>query len=176
VVKDSHDMLSSLHRLWRHFWHDDRAARHLLDDAALDRLQQSVQDSERRHTGEIRVCIEGGLPLHLAWRGQTARERALELFGALRVWDTEHDNGVLVYLLLAEHAIEIVADRGLSRHVSAGQWEQLAAAMSDDFHAHRFEAGLKKAIAAVDGLLVSHFPLAEGAARANELDDRPFRA
>ena len=73
--------------------------------------------SERRHSGEIRVCVEAGLPLSYLWRGATARERAVTMFGKLRVWDTEHNNGVLIYLLLAEHRIEIVADRGLNRHV-----------------------------------------------------------
>ena len=73
--------------------------------------------SERRHSGEIRVCVEAGLPLSYLWRDATARERAVTMFGKLRVWDTEHNNGVLIYLLLAEHAIEIVADRGLNRHV-----------------------------------------------------------
>jgi uncharacterized membrane protein len=102
------------------------------------------------------------------------RERALMMFGKLRVWDTEHNNGVLIYLLLAERAIEIVADRGLTRHVSVQQWQQIAATMSAAFRAGQFEAGLNQAIDAVDALLVQHFALAPGAANPNELPDAPY--
>ena len=121
-----------------------------------------MQRSERRHSGEIRLCVEAGLPLSYLWREASARERALAMFGKLRVWDTEHNNGVLIYLLLAEHAIEIVADRGLNRHVPAEQWRRLSDGMSAAFKAGRFEDGLGQAIDAVDGLLGQHFPLAEG--------------
>jgi uncharacterized membrane protein len=96
------------------------------------------------------------------------------MFGKLRVWDTEHNNGVLIYLLLAEHAIEIVADRGLNQHVPSEEWRRLSDGMAAAFKAGRFEHGLGEAIAAVDGLLLRHFPLAEGARNPNELPDRPF--
>jgi uncharacterized membrane protein len=101
-------------RLLKHRCLDERDARRLLDEAALDRLQQRIALSERLHQGEIRICIEAGLPLSYLWRRATPRDRAVALFAKLGVWDTEHNNGVLIYLLLAEHAIEIVADRGRS--------------------------------------------------------------
>ena len=107
-----------MNRLWRilkHRWLDDRDALRALGADALERLARRVEASERRHTGEIRVCVEAGLPFSYLWRGATARERAVQMFGKLRVWDTEHNNGVLIYLLLAEHRIEIIADRGLAR-------------------------------------------------------------
>ena len=126
---------------------------------------QRVQRSERRHSGEIRLCVEAGLPLSYLWRDAPARERALAMFGKLRVWDTEHNNGVLIYLLLAEHAIEIVADRGLNQHVPPEAWRKLTDGMAAAFKAGRFEDGLAEAIDAVDGLLRQHFPLAEGAAQ-----------
>jgi uncharacterized membrane protein len=94
------------------------------------------------------------------------------MFGKLRVWDTEANNGVLIYLLLAEHAIEIVADRGLTRHVPAAQWQALVAQMREAFRAGRFEQGLADTVDAVDRLLAQHFPLAEGQANPNELPDR----
>ncbi|MEP7284026.1 MAG: TPM domain-containing protein, partial [Rubrivivax sp.] len=100
-------------RLIRHRLLDDTDTRRALDDAALERLAQRVRTSEVRHSGEIRISVEAGLPLGYLWQGLSARDRALTLFGKLRVWDTEANNGVLIYLLLAEHAIEIVADRGL---------------------------------------------------------------
>lgn len=163
-------------RLLRHRWLDERDAGHMLDKAALDRLEHRVAGSERLHTGEIRIFVEAGLPLSYLWRGAFARERAVAMFGKLRVWDTEHNNGVLIYLLLAEHAIEIVADRGLTRVVPQDLWNDLTKRMADAFRSGRFEQGLMEAIGAVEAELVRHFPLAAGAANPNELPDRPIRA
>jgi uncharacterized membrane protein len=160
-------------RILRHRWFDERDAARALDAAALQRLEQQVAASERRHSGEIRLCVEAGLPLSYLWRRASARERAVALFGKLRVWDTEHNNGVLVYLLLAEHAIEIVADRGLARRVPQAHWDQVLAGMRDAFRGGRFEQGLREAARAVDEMLAEHFPLAEGAANPNELPDAP---
>jgi len=161
-----------LARLVRHRWHDHTDARRALGDAAFERLQQRVAASERRHSGEIRVCVEAGLPLSHLWQDHGARERAVVLFGQLGVWDTEYNNGVLIYLLLAEHAIEIVADRGLARRVPATTWETLIGGMREAFRAGRFEEGLAQAIDAVDALLLQHFALAEGEVNPNELPDR----
>jgi uncharacterized membrane protein len=105
-------------------------------------------------------------------RGLRARDRAVMLFSKLRVWDTEHNNGVLIYLLLAEQAIEIVADRGLTRHVPQAQWDTLVAGMREAFAQRQFEAGLNAAIEVVDGLLRQHFALAAGEDNPNELPDR----
>jgi uncharacterized membrane protein len=162
-------------RILKHRWRDETDAARALDDAALQRLQQRVATSERHHSGEIRVCVEAGLPLSYLWRDATARERAVTMFGKLRVWDTEHNNGVLVYLLLAEHAIEIVADRGLNRHVTHDEWQALVATMAGAFKAGRFEEGLAQAIDAIDALLARHFPLRAGEANPNELPDAPWR-
>ena len=166
--------MNRLLRILRHRWIDETDARRALDDAALARLAERVRASESRHSGEIRLCVEAGLPLSYLWRSAPPRERALSMFGKLRVWDTEHNNGVLIYLLLAEHAIEIVADRGLSRHVPPAQWHELTRDMSAAFKAGRFEDGLGAAIDAVEGLLLQHFALAEGEANPNELPDPPF--
>jgi uncharacterized membrane protein len=161
-------------RILKHRWLDETDAQRALDDAALARLAERVQRSERQHSGEIRISVEAGLPLSYLWRDAAPRERALAMFGKLHVWDTEHNNGVLIYLLLAEHAIEIVADRGLNQHVHPEQWRRLSDGMAAAFKAGRFEDGLGEAIDAVDGLLLRHFPLAEGARNPNELPDRPF--
>ncbi|HSI58863.1 MAG TPA: TPM domain-containing protein [Ideonella sp.] len=160
-------------RLLQHRWLDETDARRALGKDGLARIAARVAASERSHTGEIRVCVEAGLPLSYLWRGASARERAVTMFGKLRVWDTEANNGVLIYLLLAEHAIEIVADRELARHVDAAHWQRIVAGMGEAFKAGRFEAGLDQAIAAVDALLVAHFPLAPGAVNPNELPDSP---
>ncbi len=160
-------------RVLKHRWLDESDARRALGDAALERLRAQIAAGEKAHSGEIRLCVEAGLPLSYLWRGAPARERALAMFGKLRVWDTEHNNGVLIYLLLAEHRIEIVADRGLARRVGAAHWQALARTMAQEFRAGRFEAGLAQAIAAVNAALGEHFPLAAGQRNPNELPDEP---
>ena len=160
-------------RILKHRWLDERDLARTLDDALLARIEARVAASEKRHSGEIRVCAEAGLPLSYLWRGATARERAVTMFGKLRVWDTEHNNGVLIYLMLAEHRIEIVADRGLDRQVGASQWREMMECMRSSFRQGEFEAGLNAAIDAVDALLVQHFALAPGQSNPNELPDRP---
>ena len=160
-------------RLFRHLWSDPADVPRRLGRDTIDHVQAQVRASEGRHHGEIRVCIEAGLPLADLWRDAGARERAVELFGELGVWDTEANNGVLIYLLLADRSIEIVADRGLDRHVGAAQWQAIVAQMHDAFLAGRFEAGLLAAVAAVDHLLATHFPRGEGSADVNELPDAP---
>ncbi|WP_395691526.1 TPM domain-containing protein [Piscinibacter sp.] len=160
-------------RILKHRWLDERDLARTLDDALLARIEARVAASEKRHSGEIRVCAEAGLPLSYLWRGASARERALAMFGKLRVWDTEHNNGVLIYLLFAERDVEIVADRGLDRHVSASQWREVMERMRASFRQGEFEAGLNAAIDAVDALLVQHFPLAPGEHNPNELPDKP---
>ncbi|MCE2908411.1 MAG: TPM domain-containing protein [Betaproteobacteria bacterium] len=158
-------------RILKHRWTDETDAARALGSEALLRLEQRVAMSERRHSGEIRLCVEAGLPLSYLWRDATPRQRAVTMFGKLRVWDTEQNNGVLIYLLLAEHAIEVVADRGLARAVPPETWQQLVAGMREAFRAGRFEEGLAQAVDRVDALLVAHFPLAAGQANPNELPD-----
>ncbi|MBL0423284.1 TPM domain-containing protein [Ramlibacter sp. AW1] len=162
-----------LWRLLRHRWLDDASLRRAFPAEVLDRLESRVRASERRHRGEIRLYVEAGLPNSYIWRGATPRERALSMFGKLRVWDTEENNGVLIYLLLAEHAIEIVADRGVAREVAEGRWHEVVGHMRDAFRARRFEDGLTLALEEVSALLVEHFPASPGAGRTNELPDAP---
>jgi uncharacterized membrane protein len=154
------------HRLW-----DEADARRALPPAALDRLQAQVTASEARHSGEIRVCVEASLPLSYLWRGAPARQRALAMFGKLRVWDTEHNNGVLIYLLLAERRIEVVADRGLDARTAPVTWTALVDSLSTALRGDNFEGGLSAAISTADEMLVAHFPLADGVKRLNELPD-----
>lgn len=166
-------MKNRLLRILKHRWIDERDLRRAIPPDAMARLEQRVRDSEHRHSGEIRICIEAGLPLSYLWRGATPRERAIAMFGKLRVWDTELNNGVLIYLLFAEHAVEIVDDRGLDRHVPDVEWQRIVQSMTAEFRAGRFEQGLNVAIDAVDALLVRHFPLAPGQTNPNELPDAP---
>ncbi|OIN91775.1 MAG: hypothetical protein AUJ20_09805 [Comamonadaceae bacterium CG1_02_60_18] len=171
-------MLQRIARLLRHRWMPDDAAERACPPAVLDKLTRQVATSETGHSGEIRIYIEAGLPLSYLWlRADTktiTRQRALSMFGKLRVWDTEHNNGVLIYLLLAERQIEIVADRGLAQRVSADTWPALVAQMSAAFQAGQFEAGLTQAVDAVNRLLRQHFALDPNAHNPNELPDRPL--
>jgi uncharacterized membrane protein len=162
-----------LARLLRHRLFDEGDAKRVLGSAALARVEARVAESEKRHSGEIRVAVEAGLPLSYLRRDATPRERAIAMFGKLGVWDTECNNGVLVYLLLAERAIEIVADRGVSRHVDAAEWAHIAESMKGAFAEGDFEGGLLRAIDAVDALLVRHFPVQPGEVDVNELPDAP---
>jgi len=164
--------MNRLMRILKHRWLDQRDVERALGRGTLARIAARVGVSEQKHSGEIRVCVEAGLPLSYLWKNLTARDRAVMMFGKLRVWDTEANNGVLIYLLLAEHAIEIVADRDLARHVPREQWQAIVAGMREPFAAGHFEEGLNAAIDAVGALLVRHFPLAVGAANPNELPNR----
>ncbi|MGA0611501.1 TPM domain-containing protein [Caldimonas sp. KR1-144] len=165
--------MNKIARILRHRWLDESDVHRLLGRGALERIEAKVRASERRHSGEIRVCVEAGLPLGYLWRNLGAHERAVTMFGKLRVWDTEHNNGVLIYLLLAEHRIEVLADRGIHRRAGAERWAQVVAQMREAFRAGQFEAGLAAAIDTIDALLVEHFPLAPGEVNPNELPDAP---
>ncbi len=163
-----------LARILRHRWWDERDAAHALPEAALQRIEARVAASETGHSGEIRVVVESGLPISYLWQDLSARDRAITQFGKLRVWDTEANNGVLIYLLLAEHAIEIVADRGLNQHVDAAAWQALITPMRAAFRASRFEDGLLQAVDAIDGLLRRHHAVDAAHANPNELPNRPL--
>ena len=163
-----------LPRLLRHRLVDEGDARRVLPAEALARIETRVAASEKTHSGEIRVVVEAGLPYSYLRRGATPRERAVALVGKLGVWDTERNNGVLIYLLVAERAIEIVADRGMNAHVPALEWAAIAEGMQSAFRDGRFEAGLIAAIDAVDALLVRHFAALPGVVDINELPDAPL--
>ena len=159
-------------RLWRHRWAEARL-HSVLPEALSEQLARQVADSERRHTGQVRICVEAGLPAAYVWRNATARERAVALFGKLGVWDTEDNNGVLIYLLLAEHAIEIVADRGLAQRVPEATWHTLVQRLGQALRAGQYEDGLTEVLAEVSDLLVAHFPACGHAPGSNELPDAP---
>ncbi len=172
-MAQARDWRRILGRMLRHCWLDDSDLRKAAPPELLERLARRVAASESRHGGEVRIYVEAGLPTSYLLRDATPRERALAIFGKLRVWDTEQNNGVLVYLLLAEHAIEIVADRGLSNRVDPGVWQQIVKRMGSAFHEGRFEDGLTQALEEVSALLAAHFPLAPGQSNPNELPDHP---
>ncbi|KGK57641.1 membrane protein [Xanthomonas cannabis pv. phaseoli] len=158
-----------------------RLLRHLFAPSAqrrfparcMETITAAVADSERSHTGQIMVAVEADLPLGALWRGQTARQRAEQAFAQLRAWDTEGNNGVLVYLLLADHAIEVVADRGLRSQVPQAQWDEVCRRMQQFLREGQYEVAVLAGIEAVTELLVAHFPRGTDASHEDELPNRP---
>jgi uncharacterized membrane protein len=174
-------MFQRLATLWRHLWLDESDTRRTLGDGAQARLAARVAQSETRHSGEVRLCVEASLPPSYLWRHlaqrtpvpQLARQRARMLFSKLGVWDTERNNGVLIYLLLAERRIEIVADRAIHAVAGDAVWNALVQRMAQAFAAGQYEAGLTQAVDGVTEQLVAHFPLRPGERNPNELPDAP---
>ncbi len=155
-----------------HLFLDHLAMTRVFPRATLAAIERAVAGQEKRHRGELRVAIEGGLPLRALVAGRTARQRALEHFEQLRVWDTDDNAGVLVYLLLADRRVEIVADRGIHARVGAVAWETICGAMQREFAAGRFEAGMLSGLVSISDLLAAHFPSSAGG-DPNELPDAP---
>ncbi len=158
-------------RISKHLFFSDRQLARAFSRQSLKVIEAAVQASEATHAGEICFAAEGGLDGLPLLKGQSARERAIEVFSQLRVWDTEHNNGVLIYVLLADRAVEIVADRGI--HTRAGQsaWQTICRQMETQFAQSHYEAGALEGIAAVAQCLRSHFP--HNAQRSNELPNAP---
>lgn len=138
---------------------------------ALAAVEQAIRDGEASHMGQLCFVVEGALDLFPLLAGQTARERAVQLFTELRVWDTEHNSGVLVYVLLADRAVEIVADRGIHARTKPHAWGSVCRAMESAFEAGHFQQGALRGIEAVSAQLIEHFPAQGG--HANELPDVP---
>ncbi len=161
----------SLARALRHLFSTPLRVRRRFPARALDAIEAAIRESERSHSGQIRFCVEHALELPTLLRGQSARERALEVFSQLRVWDTEANNGVLIYLLLADRDVEIVADRGIHRK-AAEAWEPICRQIEAELRAGRFEAGALQAVRAVGAQLAVYFPPGAGAG-AQEQPDRP---
>jgi uncharacterized membrane protein len=134
-------------------------------------IEQAIKAGEATHSGQVRFVVEGALDGAPLFRGQPARERALDIFAQLRIWDTAHNNGVLIYLLLADRDVEIVADRGIDAKIGAVGWEKICRAMETDFRSGNFSGGVIKGIAAVSQQLALYFPKHGGG--PNELPDKP---
>lgn len=157
-------------RLLRHLCMPRWRMRRAFPPAALAAIERAIQSSESLHGGELRFAVETTLPLPALWRGASARDRAIELFSSLRMWDTDERNGVLIYLLLAEHSVEIVADRGVHARAGTPQWEDVCRHMQQAFGRGQFESGAIEGVRAVAATLARHYP--QRANRRNELPDK----
>jgi uncharacterized membrane protein len=159
-------------RLLRHLATSSRLVRRRFPEAAMRAIESEIAAGEQQHEPEIRFAVEGALHPRAILRGQTPRARAIDVFSELRVWDTEHNTGVLIYLLLADRDVEIVADRGVARRIAPVEWEVICREMEAHLREGRYEAGALAGIRATSDLLARHFP-ARGPGRG-EQPDRPI--
>ncbi|CAN7172172.1 TPM domain-containing protein [Paraburkholderia hospita] len=137
----------------------------------LHEIERAVRESHRAHIGQVRFVVEGALHISALLKGVSARERAIDVFSELRVWDTEHNNGVLIYLLLADRDVEIVADRGVHVRVHAEEWEAICQSMEAEFRRARYESGVLRGVEQVSELLKRHFPVQQEG--RSELPSKP---
>jgi uncharacterized membrane protein len=158
-------------RLLRHLLTDHHTVRRAFPPAAMQAIEKAIGEEERRHGGQLRFAVEGSLPLTDLLHGVQSRERAVGWFGRLRVWDTHHNSGVLIYLLLADRRVELVADRGVHSKVGTAAWEAICGEMQQEFARGQFERGAVIGVRAISDLLAEHFP-PSGEPR-NELPDKP---
>ena len=155
------------YHLIEHHWR----ARRLFPKEALALIEQAIKAGEATHSGQVRFVVEGALDGKPLFSNQSARERALDVFSHLRIWDTAHNNGVLIYLLLADRKVEIVADRGIDAKVGSAGWQKICAVMESNFTAGNFSGGVIKGIQAVSRELATNFP--KHGTNPNELPDKP---
>jgi uncharacterized membrane protein len=158
-------------RMFRHLFATRSGARRRFTDAVLADIEAAIRDVESRHSGEIRFVIETALDPAELWRGVTPRQRGAQVFSHLGVWDTQNNNGVLIYVLLADRDVEILADRGIAARVSQAEWEQVCHEIERHYRAGEFGQGSVAGVHSVGRLLARHFPGSGG--DADELPNQP---
>jgi uncharacterized membrane protein len=160
-----------IRRIGKHLLEHNWRVRRIFPPRVLTAIEAAIRAGEATHSGQVRFVAEGALDGKPLFKNQSARERALDIFSHLRIWDTAHNNGVLIYLLLADRKVEIVADRGIDAKVGAAGWEKICKAMETDFRGGNFETGVIKGIEAVSRQLAAYFP--KHGSGPNELPDKP---
>ncbi|QZA76972.1 TPM domain-containing protein [Deefgea tanakiae] len=163
--------MQKMKRLWLHLKPNPYRAQ--FNPALVDKLSGSIASAEQGHRGEIRLVVESSLPSALIWQNTTPRARAIDWFSQLRVWDTEGNTGILLYLLLAENQLELVADRGIASKVPQAQWDAICAQLQIHLGQNEIEIGLSTTISQLGQLLQEHFPLEIVQANPNELCNQP---
>ena len=164
--------LKLIKRLCRHLFVLPNNARRHFTVEAMQRIKANIAKNESIHAGEICFVVESHLHILDICKRKSAKKRAIEVFSQMHVWDTEHNNGILIYLLLADHDFEILADRGIHQHVGAEGWEQISIKMESMFRQGQFEAGVSYGITQIGGQLAKHYPANNH--KKNELSDAPI--
>lgn len=162
----------NIKRIFQHLFYRRATMTRLFPSTTLDAIENAVRVAETQHLGQIRFAIEATLPLAVLFADQSSRARALDVFAQLRVWDTEHNNGVLIYLLLADRKVEIVADRGIHAKLGDATWAIICRAMEYEFRNGNFEQGALTGVQQVAAYLTAHYP--QEGDESNELPDRPI--
>ncbi len=162
----------SIGRFFRHLFSDFWSVRRAFPPEVMAAIEREIGAQEKRHNGELRFAVEASLPLNDLISGVTGRERAIELFSRLRVWDTEQNTGVLIYLLLADRDVEIVADRGIHRPVGVAGWEAICKEMEREFARGEFQQGVIRGVQAISAVLATHCPPRPD--NSDELSNRPL--
>ena len=160
-------------RWLRHLVATRAGLRRAFSPTVLGAIEAAIDTSERLHRGEIRFAIEASLEPHEIWAGKTPRERALQVFAALGVWDTDENSGILIYVLLADRDVEIVADRGYNLRVTSDQWTEVCHSMERPYAPGDFGAGSIEGVRAVGDIIAAHFPPLPGGRDEDELPNRP---
>jgi len=161
-----------LKRLLRHLFTDHQTVARAFPAEAMRAIEKAIGEEEKRHGGQLRVAVEAALPLADLLHGTGSRERAIGWFGRLGVWDTHHNAGVLIYLLLADRRVELVADRGIHAKVGTAAWEAICGEMQQEFARGQFERGAVIGVRAISDLLAEHFP--PSGDQHNDLPDKPI--
>ena len=171
----------SIARFFKHLFSNPWQVKCHFSEQALQNIEAAITASETKHTGEIRFVVEAGLHPFEIVLNKTPRARAIELFGHLNIWDTEHNNGVLIYLLLADRDVEIVADRSIDKYIGYDGWDAMCHEMEVKFRRGEFEAGVLEGVAEVSAALEKHFSMGSiknkrkrtVQRKKNELSDKP---
>lgn len=158
-------------RTFKHLLHQPVQVHRAFPARTMHAIESAIHTAEQHHAGELCVAIEGALELSELLRGVSGRERALEVFSNLRVWDTEANNGVLIYLLLADRDVEIIADRGIHQRIATGEWDKVCRAMESLLRQGQYEAAVLQGVALVGALLQEHYPATD--LKHDELPNRP---
>lgn len=164
--------MKKLIRILKHLGTSRLRVMHLLPTRSMNAIESAIAASENLHMGELRFVVEAGLDWPELFAGTSARKRALNIFSQLRIWDTELNSGVLIYLLLADNKVEILADRGINSRVNQNEWTSICQDMESKFRIGDFEAGVLSGITSIASLLMQHFPAKKK--NPNELSNRPI--
>jgi uncharacterized membrane protein len=164
--------MQTIKRLFRHLFTTTATGRRAFSSSTLKAIQTAIAHGEKEHRAEIRLIIEPSLPLSIVWAGLSSRERARILFAQYRIWDTEENCGILIYINLADHKVEIIADRTTGRLLASHEWKDICKAMTDGFALGKFHDSALKGIQQLNEVLASRFPF--DGPHSNELSNRPL--
>ncbi len=158
-------------RILKHLFYPPWLVKRYFPPATLNKIEAAIAESELTHCAEIRFAVESALELSDLLADKSSFERGVDVFSQLRVWDTEQNNGVLIYLLLADRKIEIIADRGVYKNTRPEQWQQISQIMEKEFRNHRYEQGILTGIQSISRILAKLYPYQQ--TDTNELSNKP---